>query len=160
MNDKESTFKDIIDAYITYLQVTVVNPAMDRALSILQKFAFDAQKGKIVKDKLRFGAPWKHPLCKDDPYLRSEWAKLHLMDFNQYLVSAEFGVYLSISCFSRSRCEDFNHHHFLVFYSTPTHKGVPLNKSSSPRGWKKKEKNTKMMTMTIMVDVFYYFEQC
>lgn len=45
---------------------------MDNALSILQKFALDAQKGKIVKDKIRFGAPWKHPPRKDDPFLRSE----------------------------------------------------------------------------------------
>lgn len=72
---------------------------MDNALSILQKFALDAQKGKIVKDKIRFGAPWKHPPRKDDPFLRSEWEKLQLMDFIQSLVSAEFGVCLSFSCF-------------------------------------------------------------
>ncbi|XP_024959102.1 uncharacterized protein LOC112500064 isoform X2 [Cynara cardunculus var. scolymus] len=91
MEDKESTFEDIIDAYLAYLQVTVVNPAMDRVLSLLQKFALDAQKGKIPKDKLRFGAPWRHPPNKDDPCLRSEWAKLQLMDFIQSLVNAEFG---------------------------------------------------------------------
>ncbi|GJR36998.1 hypothetical protein Tco_1212682 [Tanacetum coccineum] len=66
MSDKESTFEDIIDAYLAYLQVTVVNPAMDRALPLLQKFALDAQKGKIPKDKLRFGAPWSREIF-DDP---------------------------------------------------------------------------------------------
>lgn len=98
MDDKESTFEDIIDAYLAYLQVTVVNPAMNRALSLLQKFALDAQKGKIPKDKLRFGAPWRHPPNKDDPCLRSEWAKLQLMDFIQCLVDAEFGVNYFADC--------------------------------------------------------------
>lgn len=68
---------------------------MDRALSLLEKFALDAQKGKIPEDKLRFGAPWRHPPKKDDPCLRSEWAKLQLMDFIQCLVNAEFGVHSS-----------------------------------------------------------------
>lgn len=98
MDDKESTFEDIIDAYLAYLQVIVVNPAMDRALSLLQKFALDAQKGKIPKDKLRFGAPWRHPPKKDDPCLRSEWAKLQLMDFIQCLVNAEFGINYFADC--------------------------------------------------------------
>nr|GEV53759.1 embryo defective protein [Tanacetum cinerariifolium] len=98
MSDKESTFEDIIDAYLAYLQVTVVNPAMDRALSLLQKFALDAQKGKIPKDKLRFGAPWRYPPSKDDPSLRSEWAKLQLMDFIQCLVNAEFGLNYFADC--------------------------------------------------------------
>lgn len=67
MNDKESTFEEIIDAYLAYLQVTVVvNPAMKRALSIVQKYALAAQKSNIVKDKLRFGASWRHPTRKDD----------------------------------------------------------------------------------------------
>ncbi|KAL8264509.1 hypothetical protein R6Q59_022639 [Mikania micrantha] len=98
MEDKESTFEDIIDAYLAYLQVTVVNPAMDRALSLLEKFALDAQKGKIPKDKLRFGAPWRHPPKKDDCFLRSEWAKLQLKDFIQCLVNAEFGVNYFADC--------------------------------------------------------------
>ncbi|KAI3702594.1 hypothetical protein L6452_28340 [Arctium lappa] len=98
MDDKESTFEDIIDAYLAYLQVTVVNPAMDRVLSLLQKFALDAQRGKIPKDKLRFGAPWRHPPKKDDPCLRSEWAKLQLMDFIQSLVNAEFGINYFSDC--------------------------------------------------------------
>ncbi|KAL6316014.1 hypothetical protein AAG906_015430 [Vitis piasezkii] len=36
MEDSGSTFEDIIDAY---LQITVVNPAMDKALKLLEKFA-------------------------------------------------------------------------------------------------------------------------
>ncbi|XP_076938091.1 uncharacterized protein LOC143606094 [Bidens hawaiensis] len=98
MSDKESTFEDIIDAYLAYLQVTVVNPAMDRALSLLEKFALDAQNGKIPKDKLRFGAPWRHPPKKDDPSLRLEWAKLQLMEFIQCLVDAEFGINYFADC--------------------------------------------------------------
>ncbi|KAF6159140.1 hypothetical protein GIB67_032757 [Kingdonia uniflora] len=87
-----STFEDIVEAYLAYLQVTVVNPAMDLVLLILQKFAADAQNGKISKDLLRFGAPWRHPPRTTNPTLRSEWAKIQLLDFIQSLVNAEFGI--------------------------------------------------------------------
>ena len=66
---------------------------MDKASSILQKFAIDAQSGRIPKDRLRFGAPWRHPPRTDNPKLRLQWAKLQLMDFIQSLVSTEFGVH-------------------------------------------------------------------
>ncbi|TKY49968.1 hypothetical protein E2542_SST27419 [Spatholobus suberectus] len=89
---RTSTFEDILDAYIAYLQITVVNPALDRALEILQKFAIDVYNGKVSEDKLRFGAPWRHPPQIDDPKLHMEWAKLQLMDFVQSLVNTEFGV--------------------------------------------------------------------
>ena len=65
---------------------------MDKALELLQKFAVDARNGKISKDKLGFGAPWRHPPKKDDATLRFEWAKIQLMDFVQSLVKADFGV--------------------------------------------------------------------
>lgn len=65
---------------------------MDKALKLLQNFAAEAQSGKISKDKLCFGAPWRHPPRKDDSTLRFEWAKIQLMDFVQSLVKAEFGV--------------------------------------------------------------------
>ncbi|XP_058080798.1 uncharacterized protein LOC131228968 isoform X2 [Magnolia sinica] len=87
-----NTFEDIVNAYIAYLQVTVVNPAMESALDILQKFAFDALNGRISKDRLHFGAPWRHPPRTDNPNQRLKWAKLQLMDFIQSLVNAEFGV--------------------------------------------------------------------
>ncbi|XP_057754481.1 uncharacterized protein LOC130973824 [Arachis stenosperma] len=90
--DKASTFEDIVDAYLAYLQITVLNPAMDRALEILQKFAIDVCNGEVSKDRLRFGAPWRCPPQIDDPILRMEWAKLQLMDFVQALVNTEFGV--------------------------------------------------------------------
>lgn len=85
---------------------------MDRAQSLLQKFAVDAQKSKVPKDKLRFGAPWRHPPKKDDPCLHSEWAKLQLMDFIQCLVNAEFGViFVSFTFFvfavTFCGCEDY-----------------------------------------------------
>ena len=51
---------------IPKLQVTVVNPAMDKALSLLQKFANYTQNGKIPKDRLQFGAPWRHPPRTDN----------------------------------------------------------------------------------------------
>lgn len=86
--------------YKNFIQITVVNPAMDRALEILQKFAIDVRSGKVSKDKLRFGAPWRHPPRTDDPTSNVEWAKLQLMDFVQSLVNTEFGVSLLISCIS------------------------------------------------------------
>ena len=70
---------------------------MDKALMLLQKFAIDAQSGKILEDRLRFGAPWRHPPLSKDPTTCMEWAKIQLMDFVQSLVNAEFGVSVSIS---------------------------------------------------------------
>ncbi|QCE05018.1 hypothetical protein DEO72_LG9g18 [Vigna unguiculata] len=90
--DKASTFEDIVDAYIAYLQITVVNPAMDRALELLQKFAIDVHSGKISEDRLRFGAAWRHPPQIDDPKLHKEWAKLQLMDFVQSFANTGFAV--------------------------------------------------------------------
>ncbi|XP_060213515.1 uncharacterized protein LOC132640779 isoform X1 [Lycium barbarum] len=98
MSEKSSKFEDIVDAYLAYLQVTVVNPAMDRALSLLQKFAVDARNGRILKDKLSFGAPWRHPPSSDDPTLCRQWAKIQLMDFVQCLVNTEFGVNYLADC--------------------------------------------------------------
>ncbi|XP_021772561.1 uncharacterized protein LOC110736606 [Chenopodium quinoa] len=98
IDHKRSTFEDIVDAYLAYLQITVVNPAMDKALSLLQKFALDALNGKIPKDKLRFGAPWRHPPRTDDPSLRLQWAKVQLMDFVQSLVNTEFGLNYFADC--------------------------------------------------------------
>lgn len=66
----------------------MVNPAMDKALLLLEKFAVDAQNGKIPEDVLRIGAPWRHP-SKTDIAL---WAKIQLMDFVQSLVNAGFAV--------------------------------------------------------------------
>ncbi|GAV90755.1 hypothetical protein CFOL_v3_34159 [Cephalotus follicularis] len=99
MDEKASTFEDIVDAYLAYLQqVTVVNPAMDKALAMLQKFAVDAHSGKISKDKLRYGAPWRHPPQIDDPILRFKWAKLQLIDFVQSLANTEFGFNYLADC--------------------------------------------------------------
>ncbi|CAL1393655.1 unnamed protein product [Linum trigynum] len=98
LEDKDNTFEDIIDAYLAYLQIIVVNPAMDKAIAILQKFAEDARKGKIPKDKLRFGSSWRHPPQRDDPIRSSNWAKLQLMDFIQTLANTEFGVNYLADC--------------------------------------------------------------
>lgn len=98
MEDKASTFEDIVDAYLAYLQITVVNPAMEKALLLLQKFAFDAKNGRTPEDKLRFGAPWRHPPRTDDTTLLAEWAKIQLMDFVQALVRTEFGVNYLADC--------------------------------------------------------------
>ncbi|KAF5198804.1 embryo defective [Thalictrum thalictroides] len=87
-----STFEDIVDAYLAHLQVTVVNPAMESVLSLLQKFAIDVCSGKVSKDCLRFGAPWRNPPRNDNPTIRLKWAKIQLMDFVQSLVNAEFGL--------------------------------------------------------------------
>ncbi|XP_021890157.1 LOW QUALITY PROTEIN: uncharacterized protein LOC110808852 [Carica papaya] len=97
MDDKANTFEDIVDAYLAYLQVTVVNPAMDRALLFLQKFALDAQSGRISKDKLRFGAPWRHPLLTKDPVINREWANILGRDFVQSLIITIMASFLQIN---------------------------------------------------------------
>ncbi|CAJ1964194.1 unnamed protein product [Sphenostylis stenocarpa] len=74
--------------------ITVVNPALDKALEILQKFSIDVHNGQVSKDKLRFGAAWRHPPQIDDPKLHMEWAKLQLMDFVHSLANTEFAVCL------------------------------------------------------------------
>ncbi|KAJ6973335.1 hypothetical protein NC653_033617 [Populus alba x Populus x berolinensis] len=61
LEEKDSRFEDIVDAYLAFLQVTVVNPAMDKALEFLQKLASDARNGKIPKNRLSYGCPWRHP---------------------------------------------------------------------------------------------------
>ncbi|XP_027170220.1 uncharacterized protein LOC113770069 [Coffea eugenioides] len=98
MDEKGSTFEDIVDAYLAYLQLTVVDPAMEKALLHLQKFALDAQSGKVSKDRLRFGAPWRHPPHTDDPSICHQWAKIQLLDFVQSLVNTEFGVNYLADC--------------------------------------------------------------
>ncbi|XP_020590373.1 uncharacterized protein LOC110031493 [Phalaenopsis equestris] len=90
--NNQSSFEDIVDAYLAFLQVTEVNPAMESALAILQKFASDVRSGKIPKEQLHFGAPWRHPPSTDDPVASLKWAKIQLMDFVQSLINAEFGV--------------------------------------------------------------------
>ncbi|XP_065874081.1 uncharacterized protein [Euphorbia lathyris] len=92
LDEKASSFEDIIDAYLAFLQVTVVNPSMDKALKMLKKFADDVRSGKIPKDRLPFGAPWRHPPKMDNPTLSLEWAKLQLLDFVHSFVNTEFGV--------------------------------------------------------------------
>lgn len=98
IDHESSTFEDIVDAYLAYLQITMVNPAMEKALSLLQRFALDAHNGKIPKGRLRFGAPWRHPPCTDDPVHLLEWAKIQLVDFVQSLVNAEFGLNYLADC--------------------------------------------------------------
>lgn len=73
---------------------------MDKALLFLQKFADDAKSGRIPKERLRFGAPWRHPPRTDDATVVKEWAKLQLMDFVQSLVRVEFGVTFFTCAFS------------------------------------------------------------
>ncbi|CAL9107757.1 unnamed protein product [Musa acuminata var. zebrina] len=92
MRDGSSNFEDVVDAYLAYLQVTVVNPAMESVLVILQKFASDVRTGTVPIDRLHFGAPWRHPPHTDDPVASLKWAKIQLMDFVQSFVNVEFGV--------------------------------------------------------------------
>lgn len=98
VENQSSTFEDIVDAYLAHLQITVVNPGMDKALSLIEKFAEDAAKGKISQDRLRFGAPWRHPPVADDALFRLKWAKLQLMDFVLSLVNTEFGLNYLADC--------------------------------------------------------------
>ncbi|KAF3791297.1 hypothetical protein EJ110_NYTH14565 [Nymphaea thermarum] len=89
---KDGDFDDTVDLYLSYLQVTVVNRGIEAALLILERFALDAYSGKISKDILCFGSPWRHPPRADNNLDRLQWAKLQMMDFIQSLVNAEFGV--------------------------------------------------------------------
>ncbi|KAL9255293.1 hypothetical protein AKJ16_DCAP17985 [Drosera capensis] len=98
VDDQSSTFEDIVDAYLAHLQITVVNPGMDKASSLIEKFAEDTANGKISQDRLRFGAPWRHPPVADDALFRLKWAKLQLMDFVQSLVNTEFGLNYLADC--------------------------------------------------------------
>ncbi|CAA6670797.1 unnamed protein product [Spirodela intermedia] len=66
-DDGWNNFEDIVDAYLAYLQVTVVNPAMESALDILKKFVDDVRNGKVPDRRLHFGAPWRHPPRSNDP---------------------------------------------------------------------------------------------
>ncbi|KAL6592418.1 hypothetical protein ACP70R_049471 [Stipagrostis hirtigluma subsp. patula] len=88
----DKNIEEIIDTYLAHLQVSVVNPAMEEALRILQKFASDVRDGKVPENRLSFGAPWRHPPRDDNPNLSSKWAKIQLMDFVQSFVNTEFGV--------------------------------------------------------------------
>eukprot|EP00249_Psilotum_nudum_P015883 c25569_g2_i1 orf=416-2212(+) len=85
--------EDCIDIYLGYLQVSAVDPAMDAAIGILEKFADDAWKGKIARSWIfRHGAPWRHPPKCSQFEKRNHWARLQLMDYVEALSKAEFGV--------------------------------------------------------------------
>ncbi|KAL6838978.1 hypothetical protein ACP4OV_031205 [Aristida adscensionis] len=88
----DRNIEEIIDTYLAHLQVSVVNPAMEAALIMLQKFASDVREGKVPENRLAFGAPWRHPPRDGSPDLSFKWAKIQLMDFVQSFVNTEFGV--------------------------------------------------------------------
>lgn len=52
MDETGSTFEDIVDAYLAYLQLIVVDPAMEKALLHLQQFALDSTKWKGFKRQI------------------------------------------------------------------------------------------------------------
>ncbi|KAJ3693188.1 hypothetical protein LUZ60_008668 [Juncus effusus] len=88
----QESFEDIVDAYLAYLQVTVVNPAMDSALTILQNFVSDARQNKIPERRMFFGAAWRRIPPAADRVADQKWAKIQLLDFVQCFVNTEFGV--------------------------------------------------------------------
>uniref|UniRef100_A0ACD5U5F9 Uncharacterized protein n=1 Tax=Avena sativa TaxID=4498 RepID=A0ACD5U5F9_AVESA len=88
----DTNIEEIIDLYLAHLQVSVVNPAMQTALGMVQKFASDVREGKIPENRLTFGAPWRHPPRNDNPDASYKWAKIQLMDFVQSFVNTEFGL--------------------------------------------------------------------
>eukprot|EP00252_Welwitschia_mirabilis_P023354 TRINITY_DN6579_c0_g1_i1.p1 TRINITY_DN6579_c0_g1~~TRINITY_DN6579_c0_g1_i1.p1 ORF type:complete len:598 (+),score=91.15 TRINITY_DN6579_c0_g1_i1:143-1936(+) len=85
-------FEDVIDVYLGYLQAAVVNPAIEAAVKLLKRFAADVFHGKVQKDMLRHGSPWRHPPDPSDEYTCHQWAKLQLMDYIQALINCEYGV--------------------------------------------------------------------
>lgn len=88
----DQNIEEIIDIYLAHLQVSVVNPAMEAALGMVQKFASDVREGKVPENRLSFGAPWRHPPQGGNPDASYKWAKIQLMDFVQSFVNTEFGV--------------------------------------------------------------------
>ncbi|XP_057852949.2 uncharacterized protein LOC131063178 isoform X2 [Cryptomeria japonica] len=94
--NKRSRFLDYLDLYLGYLQVTVVNPAMESALEILKKFAEDVYFQRVQKSRLSHGVAWRHPPNLTDNERCCQWAKIQLIDFIEAFSNAEFGVnYLS-----------------------------------------------------------------
>lgn len=89
---QDTNIEEIIDTYLAHLQVSVVNPAMQTALSMVQKFASDVREGEVPENRLSFGAPWRHPPQADNPDMCYKWAKIQLMDFVQSFVNTEFGL--------------------------------------------------------------------
>ncbi|EEE69388.1 hypothetical protein OsJ_28741 [Oryza sativa Japonica Group] len=88
----DQNIEEIIDIYLAHLQVSVVNPAMEAALGMVQKFASDVREGKVPENRLSFGAPWRHPPQGGNPDASYKWAKIQLMDFVQSFVNTEFGA--------------------------------------------------------------------
>ncbi|CAM6083792.1 unnamed protein product [Calypogeia fissa] len=86
----ENAMGDCIDLYLGYLQVTAVDPAMESAIEILQKFAEDCIAGKIRKNYLKHGVAWRHPPSDRDKH--RGWAKIQLLDYIQALADTGFAV--------------------------------------------------------------------
>lgn len=74
-----------------YIQVTVVDPAMELAMKLLKNFADKAMKGHVDGQLFQHGAPWRN-FPKTDDAKKQQWARLQLMDFLEALGNAEFGV--------------------------------------------------------------------
>ncbi|KAH8941853.1 hypothetical protein BDL97_14G066900 [Sphagnum fallax] len=86
--------EDCIDIYLAYIQVTVVDPAMDAAVALLENFADKAIRGNIDSQLLQHGAPWRHPpkVYNNSREKQQHWAQLQLMDCIEALAYTEFGV--------------------------------------------------------------------
>lgn len=74
-----------------FIQVTVVDPAMEVAMKLLKNFVDKAIKGHVDGQLLQHGAPWRN-FPKTGDANKQQWARLQLMDFIEALGNAEFGV--------------------------------------------------------------------
>ncbi len=74
--------------------MTVVDPAMDAAVALLETFADKAIRGNIDSQLLQHGAPWRHPpkVYNNSREKQQHWAQLQLMDCIEALAYTEFGV--------------------------------------------------------------------
>ncbi|GBG77950.1 hypothetical protein CBR_g25881 [Chara braunii] len=89
LRNAELGIEHCLEEYLFFLQVVVVDKAMDKALDLLQSFAKDA----ATRPKpMLAGVAWKRLPDTNDSEVRRAWARLQMMDFITSLAGAEFGV--------------------------------------------------------------------
>eukprot|EP00850_Spirogloea_muscicola_P017722 SM000155S01651 [mRNA] locus=s155:127554:131057:- [translate_table: standard] len=92
--DEVSQIDSYLDAYLNFLQVSAVEPALEEALQHLANFGRQGGCGQLGLADLKQGTAWRHP-----PRWRAsiesalqQWARLQLTDFLESLAGAEFGM--------------------------------------------------------------------
>eukprot|EP00850_Spirogloea_muscicola_P010100 SM000058S18530 [mRNA] locus=s58:455198:458726:+ [translate_table: standard] len=92
--DEVSQIDSYLDAYLNFLQVSAVEPALEEALQHLANFGRQAGCGELGPADLKQGTAWRHPPWRPasiDSALQ-RWARQQLTDFLESLAGAEFGM--------------------------------------------------------------------